>query len=117
HGQRGSMRGGTWGAGTDHPPPPLLCSPFTARRRPCPSTRRRKQPMKIQIATMAFAVLAAIPLAACRQEHPADPALDNPAPTAEAHAPENPVRYATDAQETRVGEDPEADKEQPRAQR
>lgn len=73
--------------------------------------------MKIQIATMAFAVLAAIPLAACRQEHPADPAPDNPAPTAEAHAPENPVRYATDAQETRVGEDPEADREQPRAQR
>jgi len=63
------------------------------------------------------ALVAALCLPACRQEHPADPARDNPAPTAEAHQPEADARYATGAQETRVGEDPEADEQRPRAQR
>jgi len=79
-------------------------------------TPKQEIPMKTPL-VLAVALVAATWLSACREEHPADPAQDNPAPTAEAHSPENPVRYATDAQETRVGEDPEADKEQPRAQR
>ena len=65
----------------------------------------------------ALVLLCVLGLAACRQEHPADPPADNPAPTAEAHQPEAPARYATGAQETRVGEDPEADEQQPRTQR
>ena len=66
---------------------------------------------------MALIVVCVLGLAACRQEHPADPPGDNPAPTADAHQPDAPARYATDAQETRVGESPEADEEAPRAQR
>ena len=65
----------------------------------------------------ALAALAALGLCACRQEHPADPPADNPAPTAEAHQPEAPARYATGAQETRVGEDPDVDAQEPKTQR
>lgn len=66
---------------------------------------------------IALAVMAATALAACREQHPADPPADNPAPTAEAHQPEAPARYATGAQETRAGDDPETDEQQPRGQR
>lgn len=73
--------------------------------------------MKTPLAALALALLAVGALSACREEHPVDPTQDNPAPTAEAHEPAQPARYATGAQETRVGDDPEADEEQPRAQR
>lgn len=66
---------------------------------------------------LALVLLSALALAACREQHPADPPADNPAPTADAHQPEAPARYATGAQETRVGEDPEADRKEPPAQR
>lgn len=62
---------------------------------------------------LAPALLSALALAACREQHPADPPADNPAPTADAHQPEAPDRYATGAQETRVGEDPHADEQEP----